>query len=282
MNKKIMILFALLLLIAACGDDAVSDNQTVAAPALQANLSTCPEVTCPLCEECETCPESDCVVDSDHMELSLDGIQLLQYERGQDEDVTVAKLAFEQLDNLKKTSITFKAECDESPGKLKIRIGNDAIYEAEPMCNQQTSFDFDQSILEFGRNNIVFKTDGDVDYTIDGILLNMTYDNGSSEAQNLFEVSFVPSDGQRTNLDNLEDVDIKNYAELEVDLNKEDLDEDLILTFNGNQRDGILTILVNEKELFSSEVQRHLNEVTIPKEYLREGTNYLTFVGTSK
>lgn len=273
------LLIASMLLVAGCGDEEQ--------PAVVFNESLCP--ACPACEtpdcpacEAQECPEAaDCALMGERVELHLDDVELLTSAPGKTEDLVIAKLSIEEYDRMKEARLSFTADCQEAPGRLTIELEGEELYDAVPACGVPTSVDVGTDLFDIGRNTFLFATEGEADYDIDDIVLATSLLNGSNASQQLYSISFKPSATSSTAYKTLTDVKIVNYQELEVSIDKEALDEGLILSFSGVDREGGLRILVNEKEIFSGEVQRRLNEITIPLEHLRDGTNYIVFIGAS-
>lgn len=281
MKKIILILgIILLLLLTGCGDEerAETTNTTALCP----EPEPCPECAiCKACDECDVCPEQEevnCDVAGELVELGLDEITLSTTTTGPTKDIVVAKYTLEQYDKIKAGWLSFVAECDEKPGDLEIELWDHTFYAGEPSCYVTTEIKLDPSSLELGRNTFTFTTFGDVDYNIGDIELLTTYIDGTNETQKLYSISFEPSKGEKESFEKLDDVSLRNYKEYELELTGSEAEEDYTLTFEGDDRDGILIINVNNKEVFNGPVDRH-NEITINNEYLEKGTNYISFIG---
>ncbi len=275
--KYIAILLLCALPLTACGGDEPADTEC------EFNESLCP--TCEVCEECEECtvlecPEAECELEGSYVELHLDDVELLKSERGKDEDITVVKLVDEEFDTMETATLRFLADCVD-PGTLVIKLEGDEVYEREPPCNEPVEKNLELALFDYGRSTFTFTTLGDEDYKLEDIELYLTFLNGSNTTKDLFSISFTPSDADRETVRTLTDVRIQNYEEYEVSLTSEQAEDDLILAFDSQDREGLLVVLVNEEEVYSGEVQRHVNEITIPHQHLDKGENHITFIGVS-
>ncbi len=284
MRYVLLLALLSLLLVAACGNGSSEDAAQATVPVNETGINE--SVACPVCEECpaapepEPCPAPECAVTGDRVELSLNNVELVKHERGADEDVTVVKLVDKEFDTMETALLTFRPLCG-NPGTLRIRLEDEKLYDQEPPCGELVRLPIPLAAFAYGRSTFTFTTRGDEDYAIEDIALHLTFLNGSNTTKELYPVRFTPNETAEQLVEKLPDVKLANYEEYELELTSEEATEDLTLRFDGDTRDGALIILVNEERLSAAQVQRHLNELTIPAVHLREGTNYLTFIGVS-
>ncbi|MBR9692457.1 hypothetical protein GOV07_00825 [Candidatus Woesearchaeota archaeon] len=286
MKKYFVILLSLLLVLSACGGDEPESNDEPLEDQwediINETESDCPVCeTCDVCEECEEAVCDEMMFDGEHIELWLDQLELYSTEQGSTEDVTVAKIETDEFDRLKTATLRFTPDCVTSD-TLRVRWESEEIYEREPVCGEEVTIALSLGNVDLGRNNVVFTSFGEEDYTVGDIELDLTLINGINLSKPLFEVRFTPSELERDPFKTLSDVEIVNFVEHELDLDAEEASEDYVLSFNGEDREGGLRILVNSEEVFNGVPARHLNEVTIPASELRKGTNYITFVGVAE
>jgi hypothetical protein len=257
-------------------------REAVAKGINETNLTLCPECpvceTCEVCQECEACPQTNCEVSGDLVELELDEITLSTTSTGPTNDIVVAKYTLEQYDKIESGKLSFVAECDQAPGDLEIELWDDTFYAKEPSCFVTEEIAIVPSSLELGRNTFTFTTLGNIDYVIGDIKLVTQYTDGTSDTQELYSVSFTPSEGDKENFETLDDVNLLNYKEFEIELTGSESEEDYTLTFEGDDRDGLLVIQVNNHEVYNGPVERH-NELVISNEYLERGENHILFIG---
>jgi len=285
-----ILLVSLLFLLAACGTTPPTPASVVTTPATQnmtgatqnvtgpnGSSSLCPEpVVCPVPTPCPACDVTPSSAEGGLAELGLKDVQLSTKERGDDTDVTVLKLTQKEIDTITSATLLLTPTCSD-PGRLIVELKGDELFSGTPACNTTTSVNVDPTEFSL-RNTFTFTTEGEEDYAM-AIALNLTFLNGSTEDRPLYGVSFSPSRTQQELFKRLDPVTVKNYEDRTLTLTAAEAQQDFTLTFEGADRDGTLVILVNDKEVFRGKVQRHANEITVPHELLREGENYLTFVG---
>lgn len=232
--------------------------------------TACPTVECPACPPCQE--PSD-----ERLKLSLNEMELFTTTEGSTTDVTVVKLSEKEFDMVKSATLRFTPQCQD-PGVLTIAWEGTEVYKEKPVCGRETALPLDPGLLTFGRNTLLFTSAGDEDYEIVDIALDLHFLNGSNETKRLFRISFTPSDREEESFRVLDDLALKNYVEYELHLSKEEAKKDYVLRFNSDDVEGNLRVLLNENEVFHGEVQRRLNEITLPHDLLRRGTNYVTFI----
>jgi hypothetical protein len=272
----------LLLALASCGKcpECPTMNETECP---EINETVCEDTICPDCEDCEVCEECQecdetCEFSGDSIELWLENVVLEKTEEGDNNDYVVAKFSEEEFDSLLEATLRFTAECDGDPGKLVIKLDDEKLFSNTPTCYEEMMLDVGIQFIGLNRNEFVFTTLGNENYKVADIFLDVRYDDGE-ESKNLYSLNLEPSAGDLVEFKQLNDVKITNFKEYEVEI---DDPEELTLSFSGEDRDGGLIIIVNDKQVFNDVPSRHNNKIVLDEDDLEKGMNYITFIGVNR
>jgi len=135
--------------------------------------------------------------------------------------------------------------------------------------------------MKKGDNIIVMSSDVKATYRISEIELKIEYDDDSHTIEEFDHIWLEKRIFENVKLTEIDDLQIKNFVETKVKLDKDDYDEDLTLKFDADKITGRLIILANGKEAFDGKIDGDNNEITIEKRYLKSGSNKFKFIGVS-
>lgn len=267
-----MILVSLALLLAACAAEA-PDVAEIPNDAADEVVLECPE--CPSCPDC-ICPTSQPTVAAGTVDLTLGDIELRRTELRQREPINYRYSEME-YDDLEKATLRFEPRCSDEQ-EIEIEVDNEIVYSGTPPCRDVTEVDVPIDVLNDGRNTIYFISSPDEEFQVQDIVLSSEFAGGLTDEQDLFAVRFNKVDADGELFTDFARIELTNVREVEFELEDDEADEDYLLRFEGVEQDGTLVILVNDEQVYTGNVNRRANELMIPAEKLKEGTNYVTFI----
>ena len=283
MKQILILIVCAAVLLAGCGSDNptgdVTDDED------DAFAFDCP--ACPTCDVCESCPVceggsvGECVFAGDPVDLVLGDVELLQEGRGSEEGVNY-RYTRDEYNNLEKAVLKFTPDCSGIVPAVEIEVDDEIVWNQVPDCGEVHEVPIFTSLLDEGRHTIYFISDVDDDYVIDDITLVSTFEDDTTKEEDLFMIEFEPGTDDDEEFKNLNNVVITNYVEYEIELDDDEADQDLVLSFRGEDRDGDLVVLINDEQIYEGSVKKRENRITIPAAKLKDGRNYLTFVGVSE
>ncbi len=275
--RYVMILLVGLTLLAACtaADEPAAELEEQARDV----ALDCPEpAPCPDCPACPRCEQATCAFGTDPVDLELVGLELLTTAQGAEEGVSY-RYSYDEYNSLERATIRFTPRCEGAAAPIRIEVDETVVWEEAPRCGEVHEVPVALNLLDDGRHSIYFLSDVEESYDVDDITLSSEYEDGTSDEQDLYFFTFEEAGADEEEFTTFSDATIRNYVEYEVELDDEDLEREFILSFEGEDRDGDIVILVNDEQVYHGAVSRRENRFAIPGELLDEGTNYLTFVG---
>ncbi|KYK27128.1 hypothetical protein AYK26_00340 [Euryarchaeota archaeon SM23-78] len=275
------LLVVFLLLAVGCGktvvvEDNVSANQSENVSDVELEKPECPPCEEPECPKCPVCDE-EC--SHEPIEVFLDNVKILQKDIGGSEQRFNFYYVNDEYDRLESASLLFTPKCDSSDTEIFVDVGGREIFNNNPVCNEQNKVPIDAGFLVFGRNTFTMRSIVNKSYMVSDINLESFYSDNTSNNKSFLDIEFLPVDPDKEiTLKSFSDASIMNYQEYQVRLDKRDLVQDLTFYFDADAN-GLIVVLVNDKEMYTGGVKKKRNRIVIPKEELIEGENIIVVIG---
>ncbi len=238
----------------------------------------------PPCEE-KDCPEQeDCNCDfkQGQIKLSFDNIRLLRKDNSAREQGRNFFYQGEEYDKLKSVKLYFKPRCNSETTPLTVKINNKKIFDEQIDCQELYNIDIDTIYIEVGRNTLTFISKSEEEYLLTNIKVESELNDNLNMTDDLFDIEFEDYQGDEELFENLEDAALKNYVEYEIYLDEEESEQDIILEFDAEEREGNIIILLNELQVFKGDVDKEDNRITFSADKLKEGDNLIKIIGVSE
>lgn len=280
----ILPLIAALLLIAGCSSSDDQHNQTN-----DTRSQTTPEQ--PLAQEPaadqqteeppkpakETQEPDTPSLELDAIEVEISSLKIKTVDYGEDEEYELRMiLSQDQYNNLAAATIAFTPACTEEESMV-ILLNSKPFFTEILDCDRAYTVAIPLGDFVEGQNKLLFQSNVDETFLLKDITL--TLDHGETQTYPAEDFLFEPGGADAKTFRELDGIAFTNAIERTFKLTEEQLAKDLTFSFDVRENKGVLEIELNGETIYTEEdLEKDDYELELPKAYLQEGKNTLTFI----
>ncbi len=217
--------------------------------------------------------EEACSVDG-VIDFSIDSITIKNRITKIRDDIAFY-LATSDIDKLESADLQFEVDCANDPRNIWVYLEDEEIYDDVPYCRENITVEIPIRYIGEGRNELRFTSEKE-DLFIKGIKVTINTSEDAKE-QLLPSILLEQEDNE---LKNAEDIGFSNYRKVDFRLDDIEMNSDVQIELNPGRTQGKLITLVNDKQIREELIAG--DEISVPKEFLKEGRNTIELIVISE